>query len=60
MTDARRHNPRSIAAKVKTPIPLASRAKTEVSVLSTALGAIDHGYRVVIAQDGLQLIGSGA
>lgn len=28
-----------------------SGAETDVCVLSTALGAVDHGYRVVIAAD---------
>ena len=36
-------------------------AETDVCVLSTALGAIDHGYRVIIAEDAVcQLLRSGA
>jgi nicotinamidase-related amidase len=31
--------------------PILTGAETDVCVLSTALGAIDHGYRVIIAED---------
>jgi nicotinamidase-related amidase len=40
-------------ARRHTDMLILTGAETDVCVLSTALGAIDHGYRVIITEDGV-------
>jgi nicotinamidase-related amidase len=47
------HRLQELLARRRADTLILSGTETDVCVLATALGAIDHGYRVIIAEDAI-------